>query len=294
MNISKGVIAAAGRGTRFLPTTKAYPKELIPILGKPNIQYLVEEMIGAGITEIAIVHRPGENKIKDYFTRDKELEKYLKENDKLDFLNSLEKIWDQVDNFEFIPQTDDLPYGNASPVLAAKEFINNQPFVFMFGDDILLEEKPGNYLSELMNVYEQHQPAVVLGCQEVPWEEINRYGSIMFAEDKKVPNQAVKILEKLPQDEAPSNVAQFGRFVLDSKVFKVLKEQELANGELWLADANNTLAQNDLAIAQPIGQGKWLTTGDPLRWLKANLEFAIKHPDFQKEIKAFLAQTDLS
>jgi UTP--glucose-1-phosphate uridylyltransferase len=292
MKINKGVIAAAGRGTRFLPTTKAYPKELIPILDKPNIQYLVEEMIGAGITEIAIIHRPGENKIKDYFTKDKELEAYLKENDKLDFLTSLKEIWDQVNNFEFIPQTDDLPYGNASPVLAAKEFIDNQPFVFMFGDDLLLEDKPGNYLSELIKVYEKHKPAVVLGCQEVPWEEINRYGSVMFAEDEKVPNQAVKVLEKLPKDKAPSNVAQFGRFVFSTKVLAVLKDQELADGELWLADANNNLAQNDLAIAQPIKQGKWLTTGDPLRWLKANLEFAIKHPDYQKEITAFLAQTD--
>ena len=158
----------------------------------------------------------------------------------------------------------------------------------MFGDDILLEENPGNYLKELIQTYKKQQPAVILGCQEVPWEEINRYGSVKFAKNPKVPNQAVQVLEKLPQDKAPSNIAQFGRFVLSPKVFEVLKKQELAKGELWLADANNTLAQNDLAIAQPIKQGKWLTTGDPLRWLKTNLEFALKHPEYKEEIKNFL------
>ncbi len=294
MKINRGVIAAAGRGTRFLPTTKAYPKELIPILGKPNIQYLVEEMIGAGIKKIAIIHRPKENKIKNYFTKDKKLEKYLKENNKLNYLSSLEKIWEQVENFKFIPQSPKLPYGNASPVLAAKEFINNQPFVYMFGDDIILEDRPGNYLGELIKVYKKHKPAVVLGCQEVPWDEISRYGSIKFAENKNVPNQAVKVLEKLPKDKAPSNIAQFGRFVLSPKVLQVLKKQELAKGELWLADANNTLAQNDLAIAHPIKQGKWLTTGDPLRWLKTNLEFALNHPDYTQKMKNFLKNLDIS
>jgi len=293
MSVTKGVITAAGRGTRFLPTTKAYPKELIPIMDKPNIQYLIEEMVGAGLTEIAIVHRPNETKIKEYFSPDHELKKYLQKNDKLNYLNSLEKIWQKAD-LKFIPQGEKLPYGNASPAIAAKEFVNNQPFVYMFGDDFVLEEKPGNYLKLLIEIFEKHQPAVVLGCQQVPWKEIHRYGSIEYAENQKVPNQATAILEKLPKDEAPSNIAQFGRFVLSPKVFPVLKEQELAKGELWLADANNTLAKNDIAIAEPIQEGKWLTTGDPLRWLKTNIEVGLNSPDFQTGLKSYLAEIDLS
>jgi len=293
MQVTKGVITAAGRGTRFLPVVKGYPKELIAILDKPNIQYLVEEMIGAGITEIAIVHRPGEAKIKEYFSPDEELKKYLQENDKLDYLESLEKIWQKTD-LEFIPQGGDLPYGNASPALAAKDFIDNQPFVYMFGDDFILEPRAGQYLSLLIKTFIKYQPATILGCQEVPWDEINRYGSVKYAENPKVPNQAVAVLEKLPKDEAPSNIAQFGRFVLSPKVFQVLKDQELAKGELWLADANNTLAKTDIAIAEPIQKGKWLTTGDPLRWLKTNIAVALNSPGLSTDLKAYLTEIDLS
>jgi UTP--glucose-1-phosphate uridylyltransferase len=293
MQITKGVIAAAGRGTRFLPTTKAYPKELIPILGKPNIQYLVEEMIGAEIKEIAIIHRPGETKIKEYFSPDQNLKKYLKKNNKLDYLESLERIWQKA-TLEFIPQSPELPYGNASPVLAAKKFINNQPFIYMFGDDFILEDNPGNYLGLLIKVFKNHQPEVVLGCQKVPWEEINRYGSVQYAEKPDVPNQAVAVLEKLPKDKAPSNIAQFGRFIFSPKIFPVLKDQETSKSELWLSDANNTLAKNNIAIAEPIQQGKWLTTGDPLRWLKTNIEVGLNNPHFQADLKAYLAEIDRS
>ncbi len=293
MSVYKGVIAAAGRGTRFLPVVKGYPKELIPILDKPNIQYLIEEMIGAGINEIAIVHRPGETKIKEYFSPDKELEDYLQKNNKTEYLASLKEIWAKA-KLHFIPQSDNLPYGNASPVLAAKQFIDNQPFVYMFGDDFILESEPGKYLNLLINTYTKHQPAVVLGCQKVPWDEIHRYGSVQYAENPKTPNQAVGVLEKLPKDKAPSNIAQFGRFVLSPKAFPVLKDQQTSKGELWLSDANNTLAKTDIAIAEPIREGKWLTTGDPLRWLKTNIEVGINSPDFEADLKAYLAEIDLS
>jgi len=129
--ITKAVIAAAGRGTRFLPVVKAYPKELIPILSKPNLQYLVEEAIGAGITEICIVQRQGETAIEKYFTPDPDLEKYLKDTNKTQALSSLQQIWDKS-KIVFRVQTPDLPYGNASPLLASKDFINTDPFVYMF------------------------------------------------------------------------------------------------------------------------------------------------------------------
>ncbi len=137
--ITKGVIAAAGWGTRFLPVTKAYPKELLAILNKPNIQYLVEEMIGAGIDQIMIVHRQDNNKLAEYFAKDKKLIEFLKKNNKESFLASLKNIWEKA-KIDFIPQDPSLPYGNASPILSAKNFIGNDPFVYMFGDDIIAEE----------------------------------------------------------------------------------------------------------------------------------------------------------
>ncbi|MDD3532221.1 MAG: sugar phosphate nucleotidyltransferase [Candidatus Shapirobacteria bacterium] len=289
-NVTKGVIAAAGRGTRFLPVTKAYPKELIAILDKPNIQYLVEEMIGAGIDKINIVHRPGDNSLAEYFTPDKELESFLKENDKESFLESLKNIWCQAKIY-FTPQDPKLPYGNASPILSVKNFVGDDPFVYMFGDDLVVEEKPGDYLSCLISIYQKYQPAVVLGAQKVPWEEINRYASIKYVADPKYPNRAVEVLEKLPPDKAPSNMAQFGRFVVSNKIFPVLAKQGLSrDNELWFADANNTLAREDIVIAEPITSGEWLTTGDPLRWLKVNLVLALKNPNLSAGIKEFLTK----
>ncbi len=288
--VTKGVIAAAGRGTRFLPVTKAYPKELLAILNKPNIQYLVEEMIGAGVSEINIVHRPGDKKIAQYFTPDQELKKFLKDNNKESFLSSLEEIWNKANIF-FTPQDPKLPYGNASPILSVKNFIGDDPFVYMFGDDLVIEKKPGNYLASLIKTYQKYQPAVILGAQEVPWEEIDRYASIKYVDDPKYPHRAVEVLEKLPSDKAPSNIAQFGRFVVSNKIFPVLEKQELSrDNELWFADANNTLAKEDIAIAEPITSGEWLTTGDPLRWLKVNLVLALKDKKLSADIKKFLTK----
>jgi len=145
--ITKALITAAGRGTRFLPAVKSYAKELVPILNKPQIQYLVEEAIAAGITEICIVHRPSDTSLKNYFTPDSELTDYLTKINKLDAIESLQKIWDST-KLIFIPQDPTLPYGNASPILAAKSFIGLNPFVFMFGDDLTVEKEIGRYLKK--------------------------------------------------------------------------------------------------------------------------------------------------
>ena len=135
MSVTKCVIAAAGRGTRFLPVVKSYPKELVPILSKPNIQYLIEEAIGAGITEIAIVHRLGENTLEKYFSPDSDLEKYLTDNNKLEYLDSLKNIWAKA-KLTFIEQNPDLPYGTGSPLLSAKKFVGLDPFIYMYGDGL--------------------------------------------------------------------------------------------------------------------------------------------------------------
>ncbi len=286
--VKKGVIAAAGRGTRFLPVTKAYPKELVPILEKPNIQYLVEELLAAGVEEIAIVHRHGNNQIKRYFSPDPELEEYLKINQKEAFLESLRLIWKKARVLKFIPQSPNLPYGSASPILAAKSFIGKEPFVFMYGDDMVVEKKPGAYLKDLIKIFQQQSNIkVVAATSPVPWEEIDRYSSIKYKKSG-LSYQIDKVFEKLPRDQAPSNITLFGRFVVSPEIFSVLQKQTLSKGELFFTDAVNALAQTGIAIGQPVKDAQWLTTGDPLRWLEANFIFGLAHHQIGPELKKFL------
>jgi len=287
--IKKAVITAAGRGTRFLPVVKTYPKELIAVLEKPNIQYLVEEAIGAGVTEIAIVHRFGDNSIEKYFTPDPDLEAYLIKNNKLNYLDSLKTIWSKV-KLTFIPQTPDLPYGNGSPLLAAKEFIDGQDFIFMFGDDLTLEPIPGQFLSKMVATFEKYHPAEVIAVKDVGPEEIVRYGSAQYIEDSQYPNRICAMLEKLPADQAPSTFGQGGRYVVSSKVISILESQGVSrDNELWFADASNTMAKNDVVMTQAFeGEEDWVTTGDPLRWLKANILLAIKYSPYKDDLREFL------
>ena len=292
--ISKAVIAAAGRGTRFLPVVKSYPKELVPILSKPNIQYLIEEAIGAGITEIAIVHRLGDNTLEKYFTPDADLEKYLTDNNKLEYLDSLKNIWSKA-KLTFIPQPTDLPYGNGSPILATKEFIGTDNFVYMFGDDLTVEPVDGQFLTKMIAIFDQYSPASVIAVKDVGKEEISRYGSAKYMDDPKYPNRISAMLEKLPADQAPSTMAQGGRFVLSNKVVQTLSTQKTGLGnELWLADANNYLAQNDVVLTQAFeGEEDWLTTGDPLRWLIANITIGLKDPKFHDDLVKFIKTLNL-
>ncbi len=289
--VTKAVIAAAGRGTRFLPTVKAYAKELVPIINKPNIQYLIEEAIAAGITEICIVHRHGEKTIKRYFAPDNDWENYLKSVNKSDSLDSLRTIWKKLTTLKFVPQHLHLPYGNASPLLAAKSFISNDPFVYMFGDDLIVEKETGRYLSKMISTFEKFSPSVVVSVKDVGPEEIVRYGSAKYVKDAKYPNRISGMYEKLPASEAPSFFGQGGRFVVDAaKLWPVLATQGLSrDNELWFADAVNTLAGNDVVLTEATDdRSDWMTTGDPLRWLKANLAVAMLNDQIGPEIKEFV------
>ncbi|MDD4135873.1 MAG: sugar phosphate nucleotidyltransferase [Candidatus Shapirobacteria bacterium] len=291
-NISKAVIAAAGRGTRFLPVVKSYPKELVPILDKPNIQYLVEEAIGAGITEIAIIHRLGENSIEKYFSPDKDLEDYLISRNKTEYLDSLKNIW-QKTKLTFIPQSADLPYGNGSPILAAKDFIGSDNFVYMFGDDLIVEETYGQYLTKMITSLETYNSDAVVSTQEMPTEEMKRYGAVVPHTNPSVPHQISALLEKT--DPPPSNFAVVGRYVISNKILDVIKNQGTTkDNELWLADALNTMAQNGTVVDEPITNGVWMTTGDPLRWLEANIAVALKDPKLKDDLKEFLKNLDVN
>ncbi|MFA5749837.1 MAG: sugar phosphate nucleotidyltransferase [Candidatus Shapirobacteria bacterium] len=285
-NINKAVITAAGRGTRFLPVVKSYPKELVPILDKPNIQILVEEIIAAGIKNICIVHRPDDNAIKNFFTPDPVLEDYLTKNNKMEFLASLKKIWAEA-KLEFVPQTDDLPYGNASPALAAKDFIGTDDFAYILGDDLIIESNPGQYLAQMIATFEKYHADAVVSTQEMPTEEMKRYGAVVPHPNPTVPNQISALLEKI--DPPPSNFAVLGRYVVSNKIMDVINQQGLSkDNELWWADALNTLAKTGVVVNEPITNGVWMTTGDPLRWLKANIVFALKQPQHKDDLTQFL------
>jgi len=272
-----------------LPVVKAYPKELVPLISKPNIQYLIEEAIGAGVTQIVIVHRLGENSIEKYFSPDPELEKYLTDTNKLEYLDSLKSIWDKA-KLTFIPQPTNLPYGNGSPVLAAKNFIGTNDFVYMFGDDLTVEPIPGQFLSKMINTFNQYSPASVIAVKDVGLEEISRYGSAQYMDDTNYPHRISAMLEKLPADQAPSTFAQGGRFVISNKIISVLENQPTGQGnELWLADAQNYLAKNDVVLTQAFeADADWLTTGDPLRWLIANITLALNDPKYHDDLTKFI------
>ena len=286
--IKKAVIAAAGYGTRFLPATKNQPKEMLPIVDKPIIHHLVEEAVESGIEDIIIVTRAGQMPMEDHFDSNYELERELKEAGKLKRLKKIEGI-PQMANFAYVRQHKDYPYGNATPLLCAAPLIDDdEAFVYMFGDDLTISEKP--VTKQLMDVYEKENPKAVLGVQEVPDEEVERYGTVKY-KDKSKSYEIELGCEKLPASEAPSNMAQFGRFVFSYDVIKKAKETPPGkDNELWIMDIVNNLAQEGgKVLGQPI-EGEWFTTGDPLRYLKTSVEFALRRDDIGDEFKKYLQE----
>jgi len=283
MPITKAVIAAGGWSTRFLPSVKTYAKQLVPILDKPQIQWVIEELIGAGITDIALIHRDGEESLKKHFTPDSELDQYLKDTGKEKCLDSLRFIWDHLKNIEFLPQTKDFPYGNGVPILVAEKFIGADSFIYLWGDDITIETTPGTFLKGAIDLFEKHHPAIVECIQWMPDSELVRYGTVKFMDNPKIEGQICALMEKLPAGQAPSNYIQGGRFVVSPKAIDTLKHTAVARGELWFADAVNYLAQNDLVLTHDYQKNNalWATTGDPKNWLRVILTLAKSHPDFK-------------
>lgn len=287
--VKKAVIAAAGLGTRFLPATKNQPKEMLPIIDKPIIHYLVEEAVNSGIEDIILVTRAGSHIMEDYFDNKFDLEVSLEKTKKIEILEMVKNI-PQMANFVYVRQKNHLPYGNGSPLIAVKELIDDgEAFVFMFGDDLTLGEVP--ITKQLIDVYEREKPSAVLGVQEVPWDEVNRYATIKYKENSKYIYDMERGYEKLPKEEAPSNKVQFGRFVFSYDVIDAaLRTDTGKDGELWIIDILNKLAEEGKQIiAQPI-QGEWLTTGDPLRYLKATFKFAMQRDDIKGELTEFIKQ----
>ncbi len=282
--ITKAVIAAAGYGTRFLPATKNQPKEMLPIVDKPIVQYLVEDAVAAGIENIIIVTRLGHSALEDHFDSNTELKRVLEDAGKEEYLEEVKKI-PRMANYVYVRQKDNLPYGNASPLLASKHLIDDdESFIFMFGDDLVLSETSA--CSQLVKKWENDPESSFLAVQEVPQKETNRYGVVKLKEGTK--DEVESIVEKPNPDEAPSRLAQYGRFVFDYKIFNYLDPRQTGKGdELWLADAIAALAKEHKVRAATL-DGRWLTTGDPFRYLKTTIFYALEREDLSEPLRDFL------
>jgi UTP--glucose-1-phosphate uridylyltransferase len=290
MKIRKAVIAVAGYGTRFLPATKVQPKELLPIVDKPIVQYLVEEVVASGIKDIVLVTRSGTQAIADHFDSSRELEAYLAEQAKREYLEIVQSI-PKMANIAVVRQGGYLPYGNGTPILAAKSFLNEgQPFVYMFGDDLVMSDVP--CVRQLTEAFMRHEPAAVVAAQEVPQSEIHRYGA-MRLKNHAEPKELQSIIEKPSPGTAPSCLAQVGRFVLPWRIVEILEHLEVLNGdELYLTAAIDRLCHEARVLVHPI-EGKWLTTGDPLNFLKTNVVYALRNAEIGRAFAEFLRNLKL-
>lgn len=296
MTITKAVIAAGGWSTRFLPAVKAYAKHLIPIMEKAQLQLIVEELVGAGLTDICIIHRPGEHTIKQFFSPDPKLEEVLAKSGKLERIASLETLIKKA-KFTFIPQSFRLPYGNGVPIIAAKKFISNEPFVYLWGDDLTIEDKPGHFLSQMIEIFNRYHPAGVTSAQKVSREQISALGAISFMDDTQYPHRIASIVEKPPADQAPSLYGQGARFIVTPHNFiPTLEQQHLSKGELWFTEAENTIATNGgviMALPYQEYDANWMACGDPLNWLKANITIALRNPAYADSLRSFLKDLNL-
>lgn len=289
MQIKKAVIAAGGWSTRFLPTVKAYAKHLVPVLDKPQIQLVLEELVGAGIDQITIVHRHGEKTIRDYFKPNPELNDYLAKTGKQDCLASLNNLLKKIKVLKFIPQSRSLPYGNGTPVICAKSFIDNDPFVYLWGDDLTIEDNPGDLIKHLISTFDKYHPDSILAVQKMTPLGVSRCAAPTYTKNPSIPFQIDSIIEKPLIDNLPSLYGQTSRYILTPKMIDVLKQEQIDRGELWLTNAENSLAKIGTVLAIPHPKNIfYATTGDPLRWLKTNIRLSLKHPKFKNDIKTYL------
>jgi UTP--glucose-1-phosphate uridylyltransferase len=282
MKVKKAVIPAAGLGTRFLPATKSQPKEMLPLVDKPAIQYVVEQAVDAGITDILIITGRGKRTLEDHFDRSFELEYHLEQSGKLDDLKLVRQISDMA-AVHYIRQKE--PLGLGAAVAMAEPHVAGEPFAVLLGDDII---PSGNLLANMIDVYDRYGRSVIAGM-EVPRSEIHLYGAISPEYVEENLARVVTIVEKPPTETAPSNLAAIGRYVLTPEIFDALRETVPdAGGEVQLTDAINLLAQQQQVYAY-VFEGVRYDIGKKLDYLRATVELAIDREDLGPEFRAILA-----
>ena len=282
MKVRKAVIPAAGLGTRFLPATKSQPKEMLPIVDKPTIQYIIEEAAAAGVEDIIVVTGRNKRSIEDHFDRSIELELELERTGKEQLLQMVKSI-PEIANIHFIRQKQPLGLGHA--VLTASHFIGDEPFAVLLGDDVVLARKP--VLQQMVDVFNEYKTSIV-GVQEVSAEVVHKYGIV---DCKPVDDDIFKVkdlVEKPAREAAPSRIAILGRYILTPSIFSYLETQTPgAGGEIQLTDGLKRLAQDEAMYAY-IFKGHRYDVGTKIGFLQANIEFALRNPEITDELKTYL------
>lgn len=281
MSVKTGVIAAAGSGTRMLPITLGYPKELLPIINKPAIQLIIEEFIDSGIERIIII--TGENSAP---LRRKYEPEIPRERGKY---KSLDEFIDRLANVEIIIEAQEGPYGNGTPlIVASQHLVDDDVFIYAYGDDLIKSVVPFTRL-----LIEKHEStgALVVGTQEVPWEDVELYG-IAQINPTSPQRELDDVVEKPTRGEARSNLAMFGRFLLSNEIIRILKEIPLGkSGELWLTDAvREYIRRGGRVVAESVEDGQWLTIGDPINYLKTVNEYALSDPEIRAALEPRLRE----
>jgi UTP--glucose-1-phosphate uridylyltransferase len=279
--IKKAIIAVAGAGTRFLPATKTMPKEMLPIVDKPIIQLVVEELVEAGIQDIILVTKWDKKPLEDHFDHNWALANELREGGKLKQLEEVTRI-SEMANFVYVRQKG--PYGNGTPVLSAASLVHNEPFIYVWGDDLV--QSKVSFTKQMIKDYQGHGH-LMIGVQRVEREMVNRYGIVKLRPDSL---EIENIIEKPSIDEAPSQLADFGRMILNQDIVDILREIPLGkDNELWIVDAiRQYVERGGIFLAKEVDNGEWLTTGDPLNYLKAVIKYALARTDIGSDLEEFL------
>ena len=289
MKVKTAIITAAGFGTRFLPIVKEIPKEMLPIVDKPIIQYVVEECLDAGMEKIIIVVREGNDVINNYFNKSvPEVKELLVSVGKDDRFKEVERLM-EYDGIKIITQRTDLPYGNGSPVLSAmNEIEKDEPFAVCFADDLVLT-KGKSGIAQLLAYFEENDVDGVIGAQEVDIKKVSKYGIIKPKEviDEKH-GQVEYIVEKPKPENSPSQLVTYGRYVLPYRIMDVLSQVHTGlDNELWLPDANHEIAQSGKLMYKVI-DGEWYTTGDPVNYFEALSRFYLSDEKYSEKIKGVI------
>ncbi|MFT3982707.1 MAG: UTP--glucose-1-phosphate uridylyltransferase GalU [Lachnospiraceae bacterium] len=282
MNVRKAIIPAAGLGTRFLPATKAQPKEMLAIVDKPTIQYIIEEAVASGIQDIIIVTGRNKRSIEDHFDRSIELELELEKSEKTEMLEMVRKISDMA-NIHYIRQKE--PRGLGHAILTARHFIGNEPFAVLLGDDVVVSKQP--CLSQMISVYNEYKTSV-LGVQRVAHEVVNKYGIV---DCKAIDDRVYKVrdlVEKPSVEKAPSDIAILGRYIITPTVFSYLETQDAgAGGEIQLTDALRRMAKDEAMYVYDF-KGHRYDVGTKSGFIQANIEFALRNPETKEEMLQYI------
>lgn len=287
MKVKKAVIPAAGLGTRFLPATKAIPKEMLPIVDKPTIQYIVEEVIASGIEDVLIITGRNKGSIEEHFDRAVELEYNLEKNNKEELLKEIKEISKMI-NIHTVRQKDPLGLGHA--IYCAKSFVGHEPFAVLLGDDIVDSEKP--CLKQMMDIFEEYN-STILGVQPVEWENVSKYGIVSGSKINDRIYTVNDLVEKPDENHAPTNIAILGRYIITPKIFEILENTKPGvGGEIQLTDGLKKLCSTEEVYAY-IFEGRRYDVGSKIGFLQATVDYALKRDDLKEDFIKYLKSINL-